>query len=72
MTDPFNPIYKVRDENNNLVNYGDVERSKPKQLHSVNEMSKNFSLTTQDIKGAQPDTLSNIFIKKEVKKLIFN
>jgi len=52
---PLNPIYKLRDESNKIIDYGYIEgsKSKKKSQHIID----NHVLKTDDIPGSQVGTL---------------
>ena len=64
-TNPLVPSYMVRDEDNNVVEIGEVHGSKPTQFVSPEKNAHDRHLNIQDIEGAKSTSFGIGNIQKE-------
>jgi hypothetical protein len=56
-SNPSNPVYKIRDDKGNLINYGEITGSRPKVAYfRTNVDDCDMALKSKDILGNSPGT----------------
>ncbi len=63
-------IYKYKNKRHKFE-FGHIDGSESRRLHPAQSKKVNFSLTTNDVKGAWHGTISEKFLKRQVCFIFF-